>query len=149
MKRTPTAIRERLSELQGRCREAGMNLTPQRLAVYRAVLESEEHPTPEILYRRVRRSMPSLSLATIYKALEALVKLGLVQQIAADTDSRRYDANMNRHHHIVCTGCRKITDFYDQALDQLRPTKRIPQFSLSEVSVTILGTCTRCSRARA
>ena len=56
-----------------RCREAGLNVTPQRIAIYRALLASEDHPTPEMLYRAVSRDMPSLSLATIYKTLDTLV----------------------------------------------------------------------------
>jgi len=149
MERNTAAIRENLHELQKRCREAGMNLTPQRLAVYKALLESEQHPTPEMLYRKVRRSMPSLSLATIYKALDVLVRLGLVRAIDIDSESRRYDANRNRHHHLVCRHCRKVVDFYDAALDALRPQRRIAGFVTESVSVNISGLCEKCRQAQA
>lgn len=76
-----------------------MNVTPQRVAVYRALLESEDHPTPEMLYQAVSRDMPSLSVATIYKTLDALVSLGLVRTVPVDGDRRRYDANDETHHH--------------------------------------------------
>ena len=59
-----------------------MNVTPQRVAVYRALLQAEDHPSPEELYRRVRRRMPSLSLATIYKALDALTRLGVAREVS-------------------------------------------------------------------
>lgn len=147
MERTPVAVRENMEDLQKRCRAAGMNVTPQRLAVCRALLESEEHPTPEILYRKVRCSMPSLSLATIYKALDVLESLGLVRAIGIDSESRRYDANRNRHHHLVCRHCRKVVDFYDAALDQLRPLNRIAGFVTESVSVNISGLCEKCRRS--
>lgn len=122
-----------------------MNVTPQRIAVYRALLESEEHPTPEMLYRRVRRAMPSLSLATIYKVLDALETLGLVRAVEVDSESRRYDANMNRHHHLVCTRCRKVVDFYDDKFDRLRPARMPADFEPELVSVKVLGVCRACS----
>ena len=148
MERTASAIRRRVDEMIGRCREAGMNVTPQRLAVYKALLRSEDHPTPEMLFKAVKRSMPSLSLATIYKSLDALEKLGVVQAVQIDSDSRRYDANMNQHHHLVCTKCSKVVDFYDQRLNGVKPGPVphgfIPQF----ISVKIMGLCARCAPAR-
>jgi Fur family peroxide stress response transcriptional regulator len=144
MDRSRTAIRGRLDQLSERCHNAGMNLTPQRVAVYKALLESEEHPTPEMLFKKVRRGMPSLSLATVYKALDALEKLDLVQALEADSDSRRYDANMNDHHHLVCTNCRRIIDFYDATFDRLKPASKLKQFTARSVSVKILGLCASC-----
>src|ERR1700756_2964990 len=105
MDRSPARLKERLDRLTDRLREAGMNVTPQRLAVYRALLVSEEHPTPEMLFRTVSVEMPSLSLATIYKALDTLTEIGLARPVATDGDSRRYDANDTPHHHLVCSVC--------------------------------------------
>lgn len=144
MDRSAAAIRNRLQALVDRCREAGMNVTPQRMAVYKALLESTEHPTPEILYRKVRRSMPTLSLATIYKALDALEELGLVRAVEVDSDSRRYDANMTSHHHLVCTSCRQVADFYDESFDRLEPRGVTNGFLPQFVSVKILGLCEQC-----
>ena len=145
MERTREAVRRGLEQLGVRCAEKGMNVTPQRIAVYKALLESEEHPTPEMLYRRVRRAMPSLSLATIYKVLDALEALGLVRAVEVDSESRRYDANMNRHHHLVCTRCRKVVDFYDDKFDRLRPSTMPSDFEPELVRVKVLGVCRRCS----
>lgn len=144
MERHAAAITTNLDELQKRCREAGMNVTPQRLAIYRALLESHEHPTPETLYKKVRRSMPSLSLATVYKALATLESLGLVHAIDVDSQSRRYDANRHRHHHLVCRECRSVTDFYDEALDEIRPTGKVAGFVSESVSVNVSGLCAKC-----
>ncbi len=111
-----------------------MNTTPQRAAVYKALLQSTEHPTPEMLYRKVRRAMPSLSLATVYKALDALERLGLVQAVDVDSDSRRFDANMDLHHHMVCTECRGVIDFYDESFDDLEPARKLRGFTPRSVS---------------
>jgi Fur family transcriptional regulator, peroxide stress response regulator len=141
-------IRRRVDEMIGRCRKAGLNVTPQRIAVYEQLLRSEDHPTPEIIYNAVRRAMPSLSLATIYKSLDALEKLGLVQTVQIDSESRRYDANMARHHHLVCTKCGDVTDFYDERLDEVKPSRSTPGFVPQTISVKVLGICRDCARRR-
>lgn len=127
-----------------RCRAAGLNVTPQRIAVYRALLESEEHPTPEALYERVRRGMPSLSLATIYKALDTLESIGLVRPVPIVSDKRRYDANDRPHHHLVCSSCGSIRDYYNHELDRLMPKRVGGGFVPQSVSVNVCGICADC-----
>jgi len=136
-----------MDDMVRRCRDAGMNVTPQRLAVYRTLLESEEHPSPEMLYRQVRESMPSLSLATIYKALEALERLGLVHEVNVISDTKRYDANTDNHHHLVCTMCGNVADYYSDELDALVPRRRVRGFVPRSVTVNITGVCASCQQA--
>jgi Fur family transcriptional regulator, peroxide stress response regulator len=139
-------VDSRLADLQQRCRAAGLNVTPQRLAVYRAVLEAADHPTPEALYRHVRSSMPSLSLATIYKVLDALTKLGVVKEVHVSDDSKRYDANLDKHHHLVCTRCKQVLDLYSEHFDSLPLPKRLSGFVAQSVSVQVLGLCATCTK---
>lgn len=138
-----------MEDLQQRCRAAGMNVTPQRLAIYRALLESEDHPSPEALYQRVKPHMPALSLATIYKALDALVHLGVVHEVSVISESKRYDANLDRHHHLVCTRCKTVIDFYDPTLDAIAPPHDLEGFEAQTVSVQVMGLCAACARAGA
>jgi len=123
-----------------------MNVTPQRLAIYRALLESEDHPSPEVLYRRVRKHLPSLSLATIYKALDALEALGVVSQVSPVGEAKRYDANDARHHHLVCTRCKKVVDFYDDHFDELKAPRGLAGFVVQELTVQVKGLCAACSK---
>ncbi len=146
MDRDAASLEKRMTGLLGRCRAAGMNVTPQRLAVYRALLEAEDHPSPELLYRRLRPSMPSLSLATIYKALDALARLGLVREVSVVGERKRFDANVDRHHHLVCTRCKKVVDFYDEALDGLTPRRGLGGFVPHSVSVQVMGLCGGCAQ---
>ena len=148
MDRAAASIRRKVDEMIGRCREAGLSVTPQRLAVYEQLLRREDHPTPEMIFKAVRRKMPSLSLATIYKSLDALEKLGLVQAVQIDSDSRRYDANMQQHHHLVCTACGDVSDFYDKRLDQVKPSRSTGGFLAQTISVKVLGVCRSCAAHR-
>jgi Fur family peroxide stress response transcriptional regulator len=146
MERDAHGIARRVDELVRRCREAGMNVTPQRLAIYRALLESEDHPSPETLYRRVRKHLPSLSLATIYKALDALESLGVVAQVSPVGEAKRYDANDSRHHHLVCTRCKKVVDFYDDRFDELKAPRGLAGFVVQALTVQVKGLCAPCSK---
>jgi Fur family transcriptional regulator, peroxide stress response regulator len=148
MKSSPRPhVDDRLRELTERCRAEGMNLTPQRLAIYRALLEAKDHPTPEAIFDRVRPGMPTLSLATIYKTLEALAQLGLVAEMPATGQSRRFDANMERHHHLVCDGCGSVSDYRDDALDAIPAPSPIPGFRAERVDIHVHGVCRDCARA--
>jgi Fe2+ or Zn2+ uptake regulation protein len=92
--------------------------------------------------------MPSLSLATIYKTLDALARLGLVGELPATGASRRYDANMRRHHHLVCSGCGQVSDHSDPALDRIAPPARLEGFKAQYLSIHIHGQCRACADGR-
>lgn len=149
VKRSPKQIDRSVDGLVARCRGAGMNITPQRLGIYRALLESYDHPSPESLYERVRAQMPSISLATIYKTLDTLVGLGFAAELLSVGDTKRYDANMVPHHHLVCRSCNSAEDFDDAALSALKSPRRINGFQPEFLSIYVHGLCRRCSQARA
>jgi len=84
--------------------KAGLRCTPQRLAVYDLLSQSTEHPTAEGVYQAVRSRIPRISLATVYKALEALVAVGVATKLTAGTGGARsrYDARRDLHYHFRC-----------------------------------------------
>lgn len=130
--------------LAERCRKAGLKATPQRLAVYRALLEAHDHPSPEAVFRAVQRELPSISLATIYKTLDSLEAAGLVSEVSHLSETKRYDANQTPHHHLVCQRCKKVVDHNDPALDGLLPRSSLPGFTALEVRIQIVGICDAC-----
>lgn len=140
-----TLSEPRIEELKARCRDAGMNVTPQRIAVYRALLDSTEHPTPEALFEVVRRWMPSISQATIYKTLETLQRLGMIREVTRLGEARRFEANLDHHHHLVCTECGRVIDYADENLGALRPPADLDGFVPSGISVQITGRCAGCA----
>lgn len=133
---------ERLADA---CRQVGLKATPQRLAVLKALLHAHDHPGPESVFRRVRRELPSISLATVYKSLDALEKAGLVDRVTPRSDGRRYDANRTPHHHLVCTGCGRIEDHQDDTLAPVLPVE-LGGFEARAVRVEVLGLCASCRK---
>jgi len=89
--------------------------------------------------------MPSLSLATVYKSLDTLQSLGLVREVPVVSDSRRYDANLASHHHLVCERCGSVTDYYNDTIVAKVPRKKIRGFSPHCISVNITGVCANCT----
>jgi Fur family peroxide stress response transcriptional regulator len=148
MDRTRTALQARVDEMVERCRREGMNVTPQRIAIYRALLQSEDHPTPEALFRTVSRKMPSLSLATIYKTLDAFAAIGLIHAVPVVSEKKRFDANIDSHHHLVCSSCGEIRDYYTHDFDALVPQRKVDGFTPQAVSVNITGICAECRSKR-
>lgn len=106
---------------------AGLRATPQRLAVYDHLAASPDHPTAEEVFHAARLQMPRISLATVYKALEALVAVGLVDRLPAcgGICSARYDARRDPHYHFRCLRTGAVHDLptrYDPELvDRLDP----------------------------
>ncbi|MBD2716976.1 transcriptional repressor [Microvirga sp. STR05] len=106
--------------LRARLAEAGLRATRQRLVILESLLHLPGHPTAEQVHRRVVGQEPSLSLGTVYKALDSFVAAGLTRRVASTEGScRRYDADCSAHHHLFCTDTQEIIDFHDPQLDTL------------------------------
>lgn len=147
MRRDAQWIRQQLGELVQRCHAAGLSVTPQRQAIFEALVSATDHPTPEVLYQRVRERLPKLSLATVYKVLATLRDLGLVSEVSAIAEAQRYEANGQRHHHLICQSCRSISDLYDDGFDHIVPTGDLSGFVPRLISVQVVGLCAACAQA--
>ena len=92
-------------------KQSGVRITPQRLAIYKLLVESEEHPTASVIYEQIRTQYPSISLMTVYNTLETLVHLGLVNSLGSiGDDNVHYDGNTSSHINLACITCHKIVD---------------------------------------
>jgi len=84
--------------------------TPQREVVLKVILEKRDHPTADEIFARVKASMPTISLATVYNCLEALVQGGLVRQVNLERAPTRYCPNLHQHAHFHDEQTGKIHD---------------------------------------
>ena len=88
----------------------GLRSTQQRASVYCSILDKQDHPTADDILIRVRKKLPSISLATVYNCLETLVDCGLVRQVNLDRASTRFCPNLAPHAHFKCSETGKIFD---------------------------------------
>jgi Fur family transcriptional regulator, peroxide stress response regulator len=139
------------AELSQKLREHGFRVTPQRLHIYRALAESGEHLTPDGVMEAVRAQHPSISLNTVYEVLETLTAIGAIQRADVGAGSRRYDANMQPHHHFVCRSCGKQQDVPCEpvgdclAVSALR-SRSAALFEVESAEVTFFGSCAECAK---
>jgi len=140
-------IKARMAEFIHHCRARGLSVTPQRLAIYRAVISSSRHPSAEDIYRHIRRQHPTISLATVYKTLETLEQEGFISKVTPLHETARYDANRTRHHHLICVRCHAIEDFSAEALERLPlPQEALGSWRVLEYTVHVLGICRECQK---
>jgi Fur family peroxide stress response transcriptional regulator len=104
-------VEARVDELVRKLRANGQRLTPQRLALLRALVSNPDHPSAEQAYREVLPLYPMMSLATVYKTIDVLKELGEIHELEFRDGANRYDANIpGPHPHLVCTQCGRIQD---------------------------------------
>jgi Fe2+ or Zn2+ uptake regulation protein len=90
--------------------KAGSRFTRQRAAVYDVLCETKAHPTAEQVFAAVRRVVQNISLATVYKALDALCAAGLATKLADGNGTTRYDGQSQPHYHLRCLKTGQILD---------------------------------------
>jgi len=126
-----------------RLRDSGLRVTPQRLAVYEAVVMLHDHPTAEEVSYYIRTKHPEIALGTVYKTLETLAEKAILYRVKTDSGLLRYDAVDDRHHHIYCTHCDRIEDYYDTELTKMLydyfENHHIPNFMVEDIKLQIVG----------
>lgn len=128
-------------------RQSGLAVTHQRLVIYEELMNMPGHPSPEAVYDRVRKKLPTVSLATVYNNIKAFVDHGLLREVSVHHGSLRLENNIHPHHHLICTRCKAIEDLADGDFEPIRLKKPIPKgFAVHRVSVEVLGLCQRCSK---
>ena len=134
-------------ELVERLREWEVRVTPQRLAIAEAVLNSTDHPSVQQIHDRVRDHFTSMTLATIYSTLGVLQRSGLIQELPFQKMSR-YEANMEPHVNLVCMQCENVVDTNTGQDIVVRLKNRISRQSDFQVAwqrVDFYGLCPSCA----
>lgn len=126
---------------------SGLRLTPQRRHVFDVLLDKRDHPTATEVFMRAKKSMPGISLATVYNCLETLVECGLVKQVNVDRQPTRFCANLKQHGHFICDACGTVYDM-DLLLEGGKVSyAKIPEgFRVTSAEVNLRGQCAGCAR---
>jgi Fur family transcriptional regulator, peroxide stress response regulator len=137
-----------LDDFRARCKQHGLAFTFQRQVIYEAVLDSKEHPTPELIYDQVRSRIPSTSLGTVYKNIKTFLDTGVLKEVSLHHGTLRLEANMEPHHHLVCSQCKAIFDLDEQAVKPIHWNQAIPKgFAVERYNVEFVGLCGSCRTA--
>ena len=146
MKVSENDLEQRMSRFEDACRKSGAKLTHQRMEIFREVAQTGDHPDAEKVFVDVRKRMPTISMDTVYRTLWWLKDLGLITVLGPPRERVRFDANLTRHHHFVCTQCGLTRDFYSDELDTLELPDSILSIGRAEITqVEVKGICNECA----
>ena len=124
-------------------KEAGLKITPQRIAVLEAVHQLTDHPTADRVIDYIRKRHPGIASGTVYKVLSILVDKKLIRKVKTDRDVMHYDGILEPHHHLYCVQSDRITDFMDPDLDIILQNyfqkNGIQGFKIDEIRLQING----------
>ncbi len=138
-------------KVEQQLRDQGYRLTPQRQLVWDTVRRSTKHMTAEAICADIQRQFPGFNMASVYRTLTLLERLGLVRSVYLGTGAAQYElAEPVEHHHTVCRSCGTIADLEDAFLQEMRQhLKESHGFVADKVQLAVLGLCARCApRAR-
>ncbi len=130
------------------CLEHGIAVTHQRQVLYEVMQGMEGHPSPEEVYARVKKKVPSISLATVYKNIHLFVESGVLRKMSMHHGSVRVEMNEQAHHHLVCSKCKAIADIDEASLGELPKRRKLPGgFLVQRYAVDAIGLCAKCQKA--
>lgn len=136
---------EHIEQFIANCKNKGLSVTYQRLAVFKSLTSKSSHPTADDIYNQVKIDHPTISLATVYKTLETLSENDLISKVTPLHDLARYDGENESHHHLVCIKCKKIIDIHDENLNGLSlSTQDNNGFEILDYRVQFDGICHEC-----
>jgi Fur family transcriptional regulator, peroxide stress response regulator len=130
-----------------RARKNGLKITPQRTAIYQELLKAKDHPSADIIYKRIVQKIPNISFDTVNRTLLTFSKIGITNIVEGYGQPKRYDPDMGTHHHFRCMQCNSIIDFHNKNYDNIAVPEEInKQFTVINKKVVLEGLCDKCRK---
>ncbi len=140
-------VKKKLDSFHSLFRESGYKITPQREEIYKVLLESSSHPSIDIIFESVREKFPNISIDTVYRNIESLEKMNLVNRISGLEGKNHFEANLTPHHHFICSKCNTIYDFsYEKANTEKinLPEEVLKIGNVESTHLLVKGICKKC-----
>ncbi len=127
---------------------SGLRVTDQRALILEIIRRGQGHLDADEIYRRARERKPRLSLSTVYRTLQALKNLGLVEELHFDDAHHHYEVKPSaEHHHLVCLGCGKVVEFHIPLSRYIkRNVAEAKDFEIAATELRMTGYCSKCRR---
>ena len=142
---TDTSVDKAMHVFAITCKNKGLKLTHQRSETFRILLLQPDHPTAELIHKRLQTTLPTLSLDTVYRTLSSLEECNLVRRIHTPESQARFEAECGQHHHFICNNCKRVIDFEWQDMDNLElPDAALSCGTIDTKTVVVYGRCVDC-----
>jgi Fe2+ or Zn2+ uptake regulation protein len=128
----------------------GLRNTSQRASILEIIRRGQGHLDADEVHRRARKTQPRLSLSTVYRTLQTLKELGLIEEVHLDETHHHYEIkDADEHHHLICLGCGKVVEFASSALKKMKnEVSRENGFDITGTEVRMTGYCPECRKER-
>ena len=123
---------------------AGLRMTRQRRVILDELRKTDSHPTADEVHRRVRRRLPRISLATVYRNLDVLADSGLIGRVDLAGPARRYDGMLAHHYHVRCAECGCIGDVQPTRATARAALGGKTDFQILRHRLEFVGLCPTC-----
>ncbi|XER13008.1 Ferric uptake regulation protein [Sporomusa aerivorans] len=143
-----------LTNLRQKFREREYKLTPQRQIILQVFLDNrDKHLSAEDVHNIVRQQSNDIGLATVYRTLELLSDLDVLQKMDFGDGRSRYEINEtstpHHHHHLICLSCGEVREFEDDLLEELENViAKKSNFTIVDHQVKFYGYCQECRKQR-
>lgn len=132
-----------------RSREHGLKVTPQRTVIYEELLKAKDHPTADDIHKRIFKKVPHISFDTVNRTLLTFSKIGITHVVEGYGQAKRYDPDVDTHHHFRCVRCGCIIDFHNKEYDDIAVPEEIEeQFEVTRKIVVLEGLCGNCKNKK-
>ncbi|MBW2443223.1 MAG: transcriptional repressor [Deltaproteobacteria bacterium] len=134
---------ERFAEI---CKASHLKVTPQRMAIYRELLISTEHPTVDAMFQIVKKEFPNISYDTVSRTMLTFAQIGIADIAEVYGGAKRFDPDVADHHHLHCVSCGNIIDFHNDQYNNLDIPDEVRQnFRVLSSRVVFKGICEKCA----
>lgn len=128
-----------------KCREHNLKSTPQRTAIYEELIRLKDHPAAGTIFKKLRKIFPSISFDTVNRTLLTFAETGIVSTVEGYGEPKRFDPDIESHHHFRCLKCNRIIDFHHKSFDKIKIPEDIQrQFTVLNKRVLLEGICDKC-----
>ena len=118
--------------------------TIQMQKIFDYLKSVKTHPTAETIFNAVKKDIPSITLATVYRNLNKLSETGKILKLEINGEFR-FDADTCFHQHVICKKCGKVRDFFNEKISKnALKNFNLVDFDADSVSIKFYGSCKHC-----
>ncbi|CAK8722275.1 Ferric uptake regulation protein [Candidatus Electrothrix laxa] len=122
-----------------------LRMTHQRELILEELGNCHNHPTADALYERIKKKLPRISLATVYRNLEILSEAGMIRKLEISGRQKRFDKEIEQHDHVFCVQCRRVDDIrFDRSRLASLEVEQRQGYKISGCRVEFYGVCPKC-----
>lgn len=118
--------------------------TVQKMKIMEYLMSTKSHPTAEAVYAEVSKDIPTISLSTVYRNLNAMADDGEILKFEVGNEAH-FDADISFHHHVYCKICKNVFDLHDKEIAAyIAENANIPNFRIESTNLIFVGKCFDC-----